>query len=117
MLIRQILQTDLHIIFVLQAVFQDIKLQHADYTYDDLFQTGIELLEDLNGTFLRDLFHTLDELFSLHGIHLTYSGKMLRCESGNSFVLELFLGHTQSITDGEDTGIEHTDNISGIGLV
>ncbi len=42
---------------------------------------------------------------------------MLRCESGNSFVLELFLGHTQGITDGEDTGIEHTDNISGIGLV
>ena len=35
-LIWQILQTDLHIIFVLQAVFQDIKLQHADvpWKYD-----------------------------------------------------------------------------------
>ena len=117
MLIRQVLQTDLHVIFVLQTVFQYIELQHTYHTDDDLFQTGIELLKDLDGTFLSDLLYALDELFSLHGIHLAHSGKMLRCEGRNTFILELLPGHAQCISDGENAGIEDTDNITRISLV
>ena len=61
MLVRQILQTNFHIIFVFQTVFQHIELQYTYHTYDNFFQTGIELLEDLDGTLLGDLLHTLDE--------------------------------------------------------
>ena len=42
---------------------------------------------------------------------------MLGCEGRNTLVLELLLGHTQGISNGENTGVEHTNNISGISLI
>ena len=62
MLIGQILQTDLHVVLVLQTVFQHVKLQYAHYAHDDLLHAGIELLEDLDGALLGDLLHSLGEL-------------------------------------------------------
>ena len=79
-------------------------------------QSGL-FLKALDGTFLSDLLYALDELFSLHGIHLAHSGKMLRCEGRNTFILELLPGHAQCISDGENAGIEDTDNITRISLV
>ena len=98
--------------------FNTSNCKHADHAYDDLFHTGIELLEDLDRTFLGDLVDSLDKLLSLHGIDLTHSCKMLRCESRDSFIMQTSLSRLyRCISDGEDTRIKYTDDISGISLV
>ena len=117
MLVRQFIQTNLYVVFIFQTVFQYIKLQDADDANDDFFHTGIQLLENLDSTFLCNLVDTFDKLFSLHGIHLGNSGKMLRCESWNSLVSKFFARSAQRISDGENAWVEHTDNVTGICLI
>ena len=42
---------------------------------------------------------------------------MLRSESRDTLKLELLVGRTERVTDGENTRIENADDISGISLV
>ena len=53
--IWQLIELDLNIVLVLQTEAQYLKLENADHADDDLFHTGIVLLEDLDRTFLCDL--------------------------------------------------------------
>ena len=65
MLVRKILQNNLHVILVFQTIFQYIELQDTHNTYDNLFHTGIVLLKNLDCTFLCDL---IDSFYELQGI-------------------------------------------------
>ena len=42
---------------------------------------------------------------------------MLRCESRNSFVCEFLRRIGESVSDGEDSRIKHTDDVSSVCLV
>ena len=42
---------------------------------------------------------------------------MLRSEGRDTLKLELLVGRTERVTDGENTRIENADDISGISLV
>ena len=42
---------------------------------------------------------------------------MLRCKGRDTLELELLVGRTERVTDGENTRIENADDISGISLV
>ena len=117
MFIWKCFQTDIYIIFIFQTIFQNIKLQDTYNTYNNFFHTGIKLLKNLNSTFLRDLIDTFNKLFSLHSINLTDSCKMFRCKCRNTFECKLFTGCTDCISDGKDTRVKNTDNISGICLI
>ena len=70
MFIRQVVQPNFHIIFIFQPVLEHVKLQNANYPYDNLFQPRIELLENLDGAFLGNLLNSLHELLPLHRVHL-----------------------------------------------
>ena len=111
MLIWKCFKADIYIILILQTIFQDIKLKDTYNAHDDLFHTGIKLLENLNGTFLCDLVDTFDELFTFHGIDLAYTCEMLRCESRDSFKSKFFTRCTDRITDGKDARIENKDEV------
>ena len=117
MLIWKCFKADIYIILILQTIFQDIKLKDTYNAHDDLFHTGIKLLEYLDRTFLSDLVDTFYKLFSLHGIDLTYTCKMLRCESRDSFKSKFLSRRTDRISNGKDTRIKDTDDISCISLV
>ena len=93
MLIRKRLEPDLYVIFILQTIFQNIKLQDTNDANNNLFHTGVKLLKDLDRALLCDLGDSLYKLFPLHGIHLTHPRKMLRRKGRNSFILELLLRH------------------------
>ena len=41
---------------------------------------------------------------------------MLRCKGRDTLELELLVGRTERVTDGENTRIENADDISGISL-
>ena len=54
-----------------------------------------------------------DELFSLHGIYLAHSGKMLRCEGRNTLQMSNFLsGSTQIVSPIEKIPGSNTPMIS-----
>ena len=42
---------------------------------------------------------------------------MLRCEGRDTFKLELLVGRTERVTDGENARIKDADDISGVGLL
>ena len=114
--VRHWLKSDLNAVFIEQTVLQNVELKDTDNAHDDLFHTGVVFLEDLDGTFLGNLGDTFDELLTLHGIYLTNLGKMLRCESRNTFKGEFLAGCADGISDGENTRIKDTDDIPGIGF-
>ena len=114
--VRHWFKTDLNAVFIEQTVLQNVELKDTDNADDDLFHTGVVFLEDLDGTFLGNLGDTFDELLTLHGIYLTDFGKMLRCESRNTFKGEFLAGCADGISDGENTRVKDTDDISGIGF-
>ena len=116
MLIRKRIHADFHIVLILEAVFQHIELQYTDHADDDLLHSHIVLLENLDRTFLRNLLHALHELLALHRIHLPHSRKMLRCERRDSLELKR-LRRGECISDGKNTRIKHTDDVSRIRLV
>ena len=116
-LIRQHLHADIHIILILQAIGQYLKLQDTHNAHDDLLHTGMVLLEDLDGTLLGNLGDALQELLPLHGIDLPHPGEVLRCEGRDTLKAELLVGKLQGVADGEDARIKDTDDVSGIGLV
>ena len=100
-----------------QTVLQNVELKDADNADDDLFHTGVELLEDLDRTFLGDLADALDELLTLHGIHLTHSVQNAPVRKSEYLQMRTFLPGVQTcITDRENTRIKDTDDISGIGF-
>ena len=117
MLIGQVLHANLHIVFVVQTIFEHIKLQHPHNAHNNLFHTGIVFLKNLNGALLSNLGNPFHELLPFHGVHLTHTGKMFRCKSRNSGKCKMLFPADKGVTDGENTGIKHTDNISGIRLV
>ena len=109
-------RADIHIVFIFQTVFQHVKLQYSHHADDDLLHARIELLEDLDGSLLGDLADSLDKLFSFHGVHLAYPGKVLRRKGGNPLKPEFSAGHTDCIPDGKDSRVKDADDISRIGL-
>ena len=117
MLVRQGVHADLHTILIVESVLKNIKLQHAYHAYDDLLHTGVELLEDLDGALLGDLLYSLYKLLALHGIHLGNPGKMLRRKGGNTLKFKLFRRGGKRISDGVDTGIKNSYDISGVCLL
>ena len=80
-------------------MLQNVELKDTDNADDDLFHTGVVFLEDLDGTFLGNLGDTFDELLTLHGIQLSYTGKMLRCKCRDSFITDIVLRHTYGISN------------------
>ena len=117
MLIRKVLQDDLYIILIFQTVFQHIELEHTYNAHDDLFHTGIVFLEDLDRAFLGDLVDALDELFSLHRIHLAHSGEMFRRKGRDAFIGKLLLRCGQRVSDRENARVKDADDISSVCFV
>ena len=117
MFVGQVFQPDLHIIFVLQTVFQDIKLKNTDYTHDNLFHPCVKFLENLDGAFLGYLVDPFYKLLPFHRIHLAYSGKMFGCERGDALISELFFGGCQRIAYGKYARIKYAYDISAIGFL
>ena len=91
MLVGQHIELDLNIVLILEAEGQNLKLKHTYNADDDLLHTGVVLLEDLDGTLLGDLGNALKELLTLHGVHLTDSCEVLRCEGRDSFISKLLI--------------------------
>ena len=108
--------------FYLDAVFRfkpelkHIELKNTDNADDYLFHTGIVFLEDLDRAFLRYLHNALDELLAFHRIHLPDLRKMFGSKCRDSFILNLHIRCAHRISDRENAGIEHTDDITRIGL-
>ena len=71
----------------------------------------MQVLEDLDGAFLRDLLDPLDELFALHRVHLAHAGKMLRRESRDAPEAEVLPGRAHGIADGKNPGIKYPDDV------
>ena len=63
------------------------------------------------------LVHTLCKLLTLHGIDLLDHSEMLGREGGDTLELYFHSLLTNGIADGEDAGIEYTDDITCISLV
>ena len=103
---------DLYIVFIFQTVLQYVELQHADHADDDLLHTGVELLEDLDRTFLGDLADPLDELLALHRVHLTHPREMLRREGRNPLKCRTFCPAVQSVSPIEKMPGSNTPMIS-----
>ena len=116
-LVGQLVQLDLDVVLGLQAVGQDLKLQDADGAYDDLFHTGVELLEDLDGTLLGDLQDALGELLPLHGVDLAESCEVLRREGRDALELHRLLRCAERVADGENARIKDADDIARVGLL
>ena len=115
--IRQVAAADVDVVLVLEAVLQHLELQHADRADDDLLHAAVRLVEDLDGALLRDLGDTLDKLLAFHGVHLRDDGKMLRRKRGDTLEAHAQLRVADRVADGEDAGVEHTDDVAGVGLI
>ena len=116
-LIGQALHAQLHAVLALHTVAEHVELQRADDADDDLLHAGVRHLEDLDGALLGDLLRALDELLALHGVLRADAGEMLRRERRDARKAELFARRGDGVADGEDAGIEHADDIPGVGLV
>mgnify|MGYP007130631870 CR=1 FL=1 len=68
-------------------------------------------------TFGKLLLHTLQKLLALHGVDRANTLEVLGGKGGNGIKLKLLAGGTQSVADGEDAGIEHADDIAGVGFL
>ena len=74
-------------------------------------------MEDLDGTLLRDLGDALDKLLALHGVHLRDDGEVLRRKRRDALKAHTHLRVADRIADGEDAGVEHADDVTGVGLI
>ena len=117
MLVWKRLKSDINTVFIFKTVFENFKLKNADNSNDNLFHSCIELLENLNRTFLCNLVDTLDKLLSLHSINLSYSCKMFWCKCRDTLKCKFLVRFADSITDREYSRIKYTDNISCICLI
>ena len=84
MLKRHVAAADINAVFALEAVFQHLKLKHADDADNDLLDAGIRLVENLYRALLRYLHDALLELLALHRIDALHSREMLRREGWNA---------------------------------
>ena len=96
---------------------EDVKLEGAHHAHDDLLHAGIGELKNLNGALQGDLFRSLQELFPLHGVHRAHPGKVLWGKGGDGVKAKFLPRGAQGVSDGEDTRVKHTDDVSGIGLL
>ena len=96
---------------------EHIKLQCTHNANDHFFHTGIGHLEDLDGTFLCDLFRTLDKLLALHGVLGTDTAEMLRGKGGDTGVQKLLSGHCDGVANGKNARVKHADHVAGIGFL
>ena len=92
-------------------------LQNAHNAHNDFLHAGIRLMENLNGAFLGNLGNALFKLLAFHGVGSLDGGEMLRCKGRNALKLHLMALVAHGIADGENTRVEHADNISRISLV
>ena len=110
------LATHFHAVFVLQARFKHVELQHANDAADDAFHAEAGLAEDLHGAFLSQLMHALHELLALERVHLRDAREMLRRERGDGRELHV-LSLAHRVADAEDAGVEQAHDVAGVGLV
>ena len=101
MAVRQPLHTQLHTVFILHPVLENIKLQRAHNAHHNILVAAAGELEDLNRTLLRNLFHTLDELLALHGVLGRNRAEHLRLKGRDTGVTEFLARHGDGITDGK----------------
>ncbi len=99
------------------AELQDVELEDADHADDHALHTRAGLEEDLDGTLLGDLGHALGELLALHGVDLLDDREVLGSEGGDAGVLNLVSLPANGVHDGENAGVEHADDVAGVGLV
>ena len=92
-------------------------MQGAHHAYDDLLQARAGDLEDLDGALLCDLLRSLDELLSFHGVLGRNPHEVLRLKRGDTGIPELLPRHGDGIADGEQTGVEHADDIASVCLL
>ena len=74
-------------------------------------------MEDLDGALLRDLADTGLELLALHRVLALKGGEVLGRERRDALKADLFVLGADRIADGVDAGVEHADDVSGVGLV
>ena len=117
MAVGQALHPQLHAVFAAHTVFKHVELQGAHHAHYNVLIAAAGELEDLDGALLGDLLHTLDELLALHGVLGRYGAEQLRLKGRDTGIAELLPRHGDGVPDGEDTRVEHADDISGIGLV
>ena len=60
----ELLHPDLDVVLGVQTVLQHFQLQHTDHANHDLLHAAADFAEDLDGTLLGDLLHTLHELLA-----------------------------------------------------
>ena len=116
-LIRKSLHPKIDAVLRLHPVLEHVKLQRADDAHDDLLHAGIRQLEDLDGALLRDLLGALDELLALHRVARADAGEMLRREGRDAAEAELLPRRADGVSDGENAGVEHADDVARVGLV
>ena len=114
LLIRQALHPEVDAVFRLHAVLEHVKLQRTDDADDDLLHAGIWQLEDLDRALLCDLLGALDELLALHRVLRADAREMLRRKRRDPAEAELLARHGDRVADGEDAGVEHTDDVARV---
>ena len=117
MVIGQAGHPQIHVVLVFHTVLEHVELQGAHHAYDDLLQARAGDLEDLDGALLCDLLRSLDELLSLHGVLGRHPHEVLRLKRGDTGIPELLPRHGDGIADGEQAGIEHADDVAGVGFL
>ena len=117
MLVGQRAHAQLHAVLAFHAVLKHVELQRTDHADHDVLEAGVRHFEDLDGALLRDLLDALDELLALHRVLGTDGHEVLRLEGRDAAEAELLARHGDGVADGEDAGIEHTDDVAGVGLL
>src|SRR5699024_9294987 len=114
--VRQLLAADFGIVLGLKAVFEHLKLKHADHADDDLLKPDAGALERLNGAFLAQLHDALDELLALEAVYARHAGEKLRRKDRDAREPALF-ACAQRIAQREDAGIKQTDDVARVGIL
>ena len=117
MLVRQTAHAKLNAVLAFHAVGKHVELQCADHADHDVLKAGIRQPEDLDRALLCDLLDALDELLALHRILGGDGHEVLRLKGRDTGISELFARHGDRVADGEDAGVEHADDVAGVGFV
>ena len=102
-------------VFVFQAVFQDFELELPDGP-DDVAFHGAQVFINLDGPFLGQLGHALEELFALHRILGADAGEEFRREGREVLEGDFLLARIEGVADAHGAVIEDADDVSRIGI-
>ena len=102
-------------VFVFQAVFQNFELELPDGT-DDVAFHGAQVFINLDGPFLGQLGHALEELFTLHRVFGADAGEEFRREGREVLEGDFFLARIEGVADAHGAVIEDADDVSRVSI-